>query len=520
MFHNSSAFDSARLRRWLSAFAVPAAERNPLGHNLIPARRDCELAVPVESTEVGLPSELKDELLSQLSLTQGSNVAPQRFQQTLLTEPKITSLSETMDNSNLNFASEIEGNVRAAMFTREIHSMDPIDTDTVIVVEKRWAAPTFFYQSATWSPVLACVIWLATNGTVFAQFGGPGMGFGTGFPGYGSGYPPLNRPPYANMPYPGFASPFGPRGFSNPAWPLADGGEIVLFSEPGTNREALYTLNGMPYVMKPGTMQRLRNDRVWNLALNSGTGQLIRYTLPSGAYKFKPTGFGISMGLFATQDWPGISSDAAPTAPVPNPPGLNPSAPTVPAPTLPAPTVPAPTVPAPSGPQAPSTRNPTTFTIPPSPLSEYSANRPAYQNPVRRFDESPAPTITASRWFNTSYALSSEQLRGRVVLLDFWGNWCGPCVRNLPKVQALYDKYKDRGLIVIGVHSAQGSDRAAGFLAKYPYSFPIALDTGDTARRYGVERWPSYVLIDKSGQQRMGLAHEPPRDDLIENLLK
>src|SRR5579863_659621 len=61
------------------------------------------------------------------------------------------------------------------------------------------------------------------------------------------------------------------------------------------------------------------------------------------------------------------------------------------------------------------------------------------------FSQKPAPPIVASEWFNSPAATSLESFRGKVVLLDFWGTWCGPCVANLPKVHALHEKYKDRG---------------------------------------------------------------------------
>jgi thiol-disulfide isomerase/thioredoxin len=132
----------------------------------------------------------------------------------------------------------------------------------------------------------------------------------------------------------------------------------------------------------------------------------------------------------------------------------------------------------------------------------------------------PAPAIIASKWFHAAEPVTIESLRGKVVLLDFWGTWCGPCVKKLPAVEAIHKKYAERGLVVIGVHSEQGADSVGEFLEKEPLSFPIAVDTGKTAKSYGVNSWPTYFLIDKSGKSKWGFSANLPSEAQIEELLR
>jgi thiol-disulfide isomerase/thioredoxin len=132
----------------------------------------------------------------------------------------------------------------------------------------------------------------------------------------------------------------------------------------------------------------------------------------------------------------------------------------------------------------------------------------------------PAPALAAGRWFNAPGGLELDRLRGKVVLLDFWGVWCGPCVAKLPRAEELHRKYKDRGLAVVGVHSARDADKIAAFLNETGYTFPVAVDTGDTAARYAVEAWPAYFLLDKGGKVVWGFESEPPKDGQIEELLR
>jgi thiol-disulfide isomerase/thioredoxin len=132
----------------------------------------------------------------------------------------------------------------------------------------------------------------------------------------------------------------------------------------------------------------------------------------------------------------------------------------------------------------------------------------------------PAPALAARRWFNAPDGLELDKLRGKVVLLDFWGTWCGPCVQKLPRTEELHQKYKDRGLVVIGVHSAQDGDKVADFLKAKGFTFPVAIDQGGTAKQYAIEAWPTYFLIDKSGKVAWGFEHEPPPEGRIEELLR
>jgi thiol-disulfide isomerase/thioredoxin len=129
-----------------------------------------------------------------------------------------------------------------------------------------------------------------------------------------------------------------------------------------------------------------------------------------------------------------------------------------------------------------------------------------------------SPPLHIAKWFGSPVTL--EELHGKVVLLDFWGAWCGPCLRRLPHIQELYNKYNKMGLEVIGIHSLRKSETADEFLSKNNYTFLIGIDTGETAHNYAVTVWPTYYLIDKQGQLIWGPKHSPPSEKQIESLLK
>lgn len=106
------------------------------------------------------------------------------------------------------------------------------------------------------------------------------------------------------------------------------------------------------------------------------------------------------------------------------------------------------------------------------------------------------------------------------MLVDFWATWCIPCVEKLPYIEALHQKYNDRGFVVIAMHTAKNAEKLDTYLTEHGVSIPVALDTGETARRYGVRGIPAYFLIGKDGKLASGLLYAPPTEAEIEVLLQ
>ncbi|HEX2059153.1 MAG TPA: TlpA disulfide reductase family protein, partial [Thermoanaerobaculia bacterium] len=100
------------------------------------------------------------------------------------------------------------------------------------------------------------------------------------------------------------------------------------------------------------------------------------------------------------------------------------------------------------------------------------------------------PPIQASRWIQ-SKPLKLEELRGKVVLLDFWGTWCAPCRASIPKLNALAKAYPN-DLQIVAVHSKRAGETVEAFLKKNPFHAAIPVDTGETEKAYAVEAWPTY----------------------------
>ncbi len=97
--------------------------------------------------------------------------------------------------------------------------------------------------------------------------------------------------------------------------------------------------------------------------------------------------------------------------------------------------------------------------------------------------------------------LSLRELRGRVVYLDFWASWCGPCKQSFPWMNSLQQRYGAQGLQVVAVNLDERNEDARRFLARMPPQFRVAFDgAGDTPRRYAILGMPTSVLIGPDGR--------------------
>lgn len=110
----------------------------------------------------------------------------------------------------------------------------------------------------------------------------------------------------------------------------------------------------------------------------------------------------------------------------------------------------------------------------------------------------PAPDFTLKDLEGATVSLKS--LRGKVVLVNFWATWCPPCRIEMPSMNGLYEKFKGKGLMILGVSSDQSEEQIRKFLEKTQVTFPILLDSENTiAPIYKVIALPTSYIIDRDG---------------------
>lgn len=136
----------------------------------------------------------------------------------------------------------------------------------------------------------------------------------------------------------------------------------------------------------------------------------------------------------------------------------------------------------------------------------------------------PAPELNSIKAWKNGGPTTLADLRGKVVILDFWGYWCGPCIHSMPHLMELHDRHKDKGLVIVAVHddSVESIEKMDALLANAreqvwegrDLPFLIALDggrempipggegreaRGATTAAYGIQSFPTAILIDRAG---------------------
>ena len=148
---------------------------------------------------------------------------------------------------------------------------------------------------------------------------------------------------------------------------------------------------------------------------------------------------------------------------------------------------------------------------------------PALAKGLKELPPKPAPPLALTSLAGEKVDLG--QLRGKVVLVNFWATWCPPCRQEMPSMARLSDKLAGKPFTLLGVNVGETPDQVNAFLKLVPVDFPIVLDEkGQNLNAWQVFAFPTSYLVDKQGRIRYGLFgsiewDEPEAVRVIEGLL-
>ena len=121
----------------------------------------------------------------------------------------------------------------------------------------------------------------------------------------------------------------------------------------------------------------------------------------------------------------------------------------------------------------------------------------------------PMPALSVTGWINGE--VKPEDMKGKVVIVDFYATWCGPCMAAIPHNNELLEKYKDKGLVILGVCTNQrGQEKMADVVTTKGIKYPTARDPELASQKaWAVHYYPTYAVIDRKGIVRaIGLQPE------------
>jgi cytochrome c biogenesis protein CcmG/thiol:disulfide interchange protein DsbE len=111
-----------------------------------------------------------------------------------------------------------------------------------------------------------------------------------------------------------------------------------------------------------------------------------------------------------------------------------------------------------------------------------------------------APAFTLDR-LDRDGQLAVADLKGKAVVVNFWASWCSPCRDEAPVLQKTYERYRDQGLVVLGVDVNDFRQDARRFMKRYGLSYPVVYDgKGSTVGKWGVRGFPETFFVDRTGK--------------------
>jgi thiol-disulfide isomerase/thioredoxin len=124
----------------------------------------------------------------------------------------------------------------------------------------------------------------------------------------------------------------------------------------------------------------------------------------------------------------------------------------------------------------------------------------------------PAPDFVLDS--NTGKPIKLSGYKGKVVMINFWATWCGPCRQEWPLLESIYKQYKDKDFVLLGVNVEPDPKAAGDWLKKQPATFPVLYDVkSEVSGAYKVVGMPTTVWVDKKGFLRASHQSYKPGDE-------
>jgi len=111
-----------------------------------------------------------------------------------------------------------------------------------------------------------------------------------------------------------------------------------------------------------------------------------------------------------------------------------------------------------------------------------------------------APKLGLSNWMNGE--VKAKDMKDKIVVVDYWATWCGPCLAAIPHNNEMSKKYADKGVVIIGACGGGGEETMGDVVKQRKVEYPVAKVSPQSTKAWKVQWWPTYVVIDRKGNVR------------------